>query len=263
MIDGLPDLTLQLIFADWLEEHGDPRGSFLRLGCELARLPAPDTRRADLEHQRQRLREEHPEVVPAFERAFALRRIQKKIGLLRDADPECLAFGARSHRYQFGPRLTARELAAFERAQRVRLPEEYRTFLLCMGNGGAGPGYGLFSLAGARRSTPSTLHEPFPLSAKDAADAVAGLRAQQREPVILLTPPLVGCLEIGHQGCAIMEVLVLSGEQRGTMWNAREDWYPYADKDGVQCGFFAWYERWLDQCLAPEAIDRWRKQVES
>src|SRR5438045_3614039 len=31
------DDTPRLILADWLEEHGDPRGTFLRIQCELAK----------------------------------------------------------------------------------------------------------------------------------------------------------------------------------------------------------------------------------
>ena len=42
----------RLIYADWLEEHGDARAAaraeFIRLQCQRARLPAYDPRRQDL-----------------------------------------------------------------------------------------------------------------------------------------------------------------------------------------------------------------------
>ena len=38
----------RLIFADWLEEHGDPRGEFIRVQVALARLQAGDPRRDTL-----------------------------------------------------------------------------------------------------------------------------------------------------------------------------------------------------------------------
>src|SRR5436190_2015217 len=38
------DFETRLIFADWLEERGDPRGEFLRVQTELARW-VPDHRR--------------------------------------------------------------------------------------------------------------------------------------------------------------------------------------------------------------------------
>jgi uncharacterized protein (TIGR02996 family) len=37
------DDTPRLIYADWLEERGDPRGEFIRLQCELATLTKPET----------------------------------------------------------------------------------------------------------------------------------------------------------------------------------------------------------------------------
>ena len=38
----------RLIFADWLDERGNPRGEFIRIQCALDRLPADDPRRPDL-----------------------------------------------------------------------------------------------------------------------------------------------------------------------------------------------------------------------
>jgi uncharacterized protein (TIGR02996 family) len=39
IVDNPDDDTPRLIYADWLEEHGDPRAEFIRVQCELARLP--------------------------------------------------------------------------------------------------------------------------------------------------------------------------------------------------------------------------------
>jgi uncharacterized protein (TIGR02996 family) len=37
--DSPDDETSRLVYADWLEERGDPRGEFLRLECRLRALP--------------------------------------------------------------------------------------------------------------------------------------------------------------------------------------------------------------------------------
>src|SRR5690242_16278731 len=43
--DDLP----RLVYADWLDEHGEPeRAEFIRVQCELARLPKGDPRRPEL-----------------------------------------------------------------------------------------------------------------------------------------------------------------------------------------------------------------------
>jgi uncharacterized protein (TIGR02996 family) len=40
----------RLIYADWLHDHGEPeRGEFIRVQCQLARLPATDPRRPTME----------------------------------------------------------------------------------------------------------------------------------------------------------------------------------------------------------------------
>jgi uncharacterized protein (TIGR02996 family) len=47
----------RLIFADWLDEHGDWRGEFIRVQCALARMPNDDERRGGLEQREQALLE--------------------------------------------------------------------------------------------------------------------------------------------------------------------------------------------------------------
>src|SRR5262245_54908031 len=45
----LDDDGPRLVYADWLEEHGDPeRGELIRVQCELARLAKDDPRRDQL-----------------------------------------------------------------------------------------------------------------------------------------------------------------------------------------------------------------------
>jgi uncharacterized protein (TIGR02996 family) len=54
--DNPEDDTLRLVFADWLEEHGDPaRAEFIRVQCEAARLPDEDPRKVDLLARQQQL----------------------------------------------------------------------------------------------------------------------------------------------------------------------------------------------------------------
>jgi len=49
------DDTPRLVYADWLEEHGDPRGEFIRVQCELARMGYDDPRRPDFEKRQREL----------------------------------------------------------------------------------------------------------------------------------------------------------------------------------------------------------------
>ena len=47
----------------------------------------------------------------------------------------------------FNPVLPLEELAAWEELAKAALPEDYRTYLTQLGNGGAGPAYGLYPLS--------------------------------------------------------------------------------------------------------------------
>lgn len=49
----------RLIYADWLEEHDDPRGEFIRAQCALAQLGDDDPRRWPLEQRERELLQEH------------------------------------------------------------------------------------------------------------------------------------------------------------------------------------------------------------
>jgi uncharacterized protein (TIGR02996 family) len=50
----------RLVYADWLDEHGQPdRAEFVRVQCALDRLPDDDPRRADVRERERRLQEAH------------------------------------------------------------------------------------------------------------------------------------------------------------------------------------------------------------
>jgi uncharacterized protein (TIGR02996 family) len=53
------DDTVRLIYADWLEERGDPRGEFIRVQCRLPGLPAGHPERAELKGRERELLRRH------------------------------------------------------------------------------------------------------------------------------------------------------------------------------------------------------------
>src|SRR5262249_36917226 len=68
---------------------------------------------------------------------------------LRSLDPGLQHFGARAHGYAFNSPLSEGEIAEVETQYRIVLPADYRSFLRDVGNGGAGPGYGVCKLGEA------------------------------------------------------------------------------------------------------------------
>ena len=74
-------------------------------------------------------------------------------GLRRD--PNYQIFGARSHHWQFGKPADMQEIRAFEKEMHISLLEPLVRYLTELGDGGAGPDYGIYSLEEMRKYNPS------------------------------------------------------------------------------------------------------------
>jgi len=153
---------------------------------------------------------------------------------LRAADTTLRVFGSRQHRYSLGPTLSEGELVAFELANRIRLPNDYRHFLARLGNGGAGPYYGLERL----NADGQDLSRPFPFTTPTDAFDDAEL-----ERLLDGCDAYPGILEVCHHGSGIFSSLVVNGPTYGTIWEGREDFYP------TDLTFLSWYRRWLERAL--------------
>src|SRR5262245_11949759 len=126
------DEALRLVYADWLEERGDPRGEYLRCQCARAALRPADPKHTALLRREEELRQQYPAVILPWQRRLTLGRILNLLGRTgRDEG---------SSPYTPNPRLAERELRAWETEYGVTLPEEYRLFLREVGDGGMMPG---------------------------------------------------------------------------------------------------------------------------
>ena len=118
------------------------------------------------------------------------------------------------------PRLAASAVEAFETANGVALPGEYRDFVTTEANGGAlGPEYGLLELGAVPDHWTGSyaygrrLREPFPLT--DAwvwSDEFTDDSAWCRDAVA------AGHLLLGEEGCGARWSLVVTGASAGQVW---------------------------------------------
>lgn len=173
--------------------------------------------------------------------------------------------------------LSEGELADLERYAGVRLPEEYRDFLLHVGAGGAGPAYGVYPVRGrpdgtwqwhgdgADMTLPRRLAEPFPVDRvdpevlgalvaaqpdeeeyddEDAFDAASDAWEERMDALLWTDESTVGAICLSTTGCAQRQWLVVSGPERGNMWD--DPRCDDADLEPMGVTFAEWYLNWLE-----------------
>ena len=251
ILHNLSDPAPRLVFADWLEEHGDSRADGLRLQCQIDSLPPGTPARLPLIERREALLTDQQGRVAKWVRHFAMERIKIKLNRLRKLDDKCELFGAKKHQYRLQPCLTEATIASFELRYEITLPVEYREFLLLVSGGGAGPYYGLEPLPTEHADWMDEIKTPFDYSSQQALEMI-------RSGEYVEDGPEFGCLMASEVGCGGYNLLVISGEQSGRMWFTGDRAGPISDKDGQQVGFLAWYEEWLDYNSRPEVLEHYR-----
>ena len=200
--------------------------------------------------------------------------IREKLDWLSKTDPAFWPSLAEEHRFRLGRPLSKAELNAACRSHEIKLPEDYVDFLLNLGNGGAGPGYGLEPFRGvsskARKPTAKSKRHrkgpsrPFPLDGPvdDEDDEIWGTNRLDN-----------GVWTLAGYGCGICANLVLNGPFRGQVWvlDPNESCYePFAERtylhdeqcdvvrgkdDDVVFTFSEWYEHWLDYAVLQVQAD--------
>jgi hypothetical protein len=152
--------------------------------------------------------------------------------------------------YRIDPPLSEQEIAEFERKSGIRLPQEYRTFLLEVGT--------LVSLEkGVQDVDYRVLSKPFPLTETSGwSEGIEELADWH------------GSLIVFDYGCAQTVLLITAGPERGNIWmdlttndgpiypvpdprvEAWNDEMPFPGSvDAPRIGFLTWFEAWLDSLI--------------
>jgi SMI1 / KNR4 family (SUKH-1) len=211
--------------------------------------------------------------MPFLDPAFVLRSLKLLENRRRPV------FGAADPRFLLNPVLSEAEVKSFEIRHSVKLPPDYRSFLLTIGDGGAGPYYGVFPLGKMDDGLDlkswkedggfiGTLAKPFPLKEpwNDLSTRPSGeLRKTNEEEYerqleefekVYWNPELLnGAIPLCHMGCALRVWLIVSGERAGSLWrDGRTDdtgLSPIFTRDQRPATFSSWYLDWLQD---PESM---------
>ncbi len=199
------------------------------------------------------------------------------------ADPKRKVFGSVGHQYKLRPPVPGSVIEAFEQAHGVELPEDYKCFITEIGDGGAGPSYGVFPFgqhddghdhrAWEGGYLVGDFSKPFPHLTDwnlpdsfwaNQPDLVEEMPIEEQDRLMeawdkvmeenYWNPAAVnGAIPICHRGCALRQWLIINGEQKGYVWNDdrvdNKGLYPVRDEAGKRVTFSGWYMSWLNDAL--------------
>ena len=183
-------------------------------------------------------------------------RLKTKVERLRNEDEACRLFGAEKHRYRFNDALSEAEVSAVEAKLGTRLPSTYRQFLTELGNGGAGPHYGLQTVQASIlegqgwefNAHPADCEIPDWLPTREV-DGRSGFDPS-------------GVLEFSELGCGHFAYLMLRGPRRGLVWETDYvDFDPEFPETGPETEFLDWYEQYLDKQIAYVATPEGKERI--
>lgn len=214
---------------------------------------------------------------------------EEVIKILRQAqciDAKFEIFGASTHRYRLNPPIRASFVRRAEEKYGFVLPEDYFRFITEVGDGGAGPDYGIKPFVNMLMEGKSPRSEKFreaylyslaklfvprQMMPDEVEDyAIATIEAYERNPDRYFVYEKTdendlcgtdGFYILGTHGCQWDFGLVLSGEKRGQVFDTdNEGAYGF-----ISGSFDEFYQNWLDYISDTkkicEELERWRKRT--
>lgn len=202
-----------------------------------------------------------------------LSRIKGKLEKLRQQDKDLKLFGAHKHKYNLNPVASIASIREFEATHQVTLPEGYVTFLTTLGNGGAGPFYGLEPFENAlfddldykrpdsllNPSVPFLHTNPWNLEFEPTVSEEENEQEYNRQyeaftDEYYAREQMNGAIAISNYGCGVVLHLIVNGDEYGIIWaddrgNDGGIFPSYQLGNDNKITFLDWYEYWLDKSL--------------
>jgi HEAT repeats/SMI1 / KNR4 family (SUKH-1) len=185
---------------------------------------------------------------PEFMDRGRAERIHQQLAEIRQRGIE--SSSSKTHQFKLNPPIDLKVLEAFEEKHQVRLPEEYRDFLLYVGNGGAGPHQGLYSLEHSERQLFGELKDPNPFLPPEAVQpGWFESWLESLEDDLIGDRVHDGTLDVAYEGERNQVLLIVSGPHRGRIVYFNQEFInpPYFS---TFSGFLSWYETWLREVFA-------------
>lgn len=166
-------------------------------------------------------------------------------------------FGASKHQYRLNPVVSIDKIHRLENQYNIKLPEEYVFFLTMVGNGGAGPYYGLYMFEN------TNMYNEYPDSISNQALINNELtkevwkntmdkleESDDTEYDEIMKQVYGGLMIIGTQGCTYDNLLMVNGSEKDKIvyinWNLDPEYGPYF----THMTFLEWYENYFREIIS-------------
>lgn len=188
-------------------------------------------------------------------RAQDLRTETIDLGGVEVVGYRCAVHGATRHRYEFRDSIDDLHLAEFEDRLGMQLPSEYRSWIIQVADGGAGPMYGLIPLSDEPEAMTLEYGSDFV-----AEQAIATRTAADDTDIWKRNTEILhrGMTFVAEEGDGAWNVLILRGSAAGQIWwldaehaIARPILHP---ERRSPVGFLDWYELWLERAFTESKI---------
>lgn len=208
---------------------------------------------------------------------FKREEIEQILDCARAVDKKYELFGADTHKYKLNPPIEASFVRTIEEKYGFILPEDYFQFITEVGDGGAGPDYGIQSFTELLTEGVDSyskryweeyrysLAKPFvprPMVAEEVEEfAIATKEAYERNPAkyFICEEDLEtrfcdtdGFFTLGTHGCQWDFGLIITGEKRGQVFDTdNEGAYGF-----VANSFTEFYQKWLNRLSDTEGLQK-------
>lgn len=220
---------------------------------------------------------------------FTREQVLKVLDKAREIDCKFEMFGANAHRYRLEPPVSEGFVRDVEEKCGFTLPADYRRFITRVGDGGAGPYYGIHPFRGfwemgyfqedaftqrRREEWRRTLTLPFsarPMAPEEIAQYGFSRESYRQHPekFFVWEEPedgddrwcTDGSYELGTQGCQWDFVLALNGEHQGRIFTTDNGGGFALEAHSFQEFYSRFLESLADTGAFRERLEWWRGQV--
>ena len=211
--------------------------------------------------------------MPTLDSNYAayLQDLVKKASLV---DSEREVFASDSHEYRLNPTISIEEVRKFEAEHNVKLPSEYVFFVTQVGNGGAGPFYGINSLT-KNNIMGDTEDVPF-ISSKVTVESWREKIAQTTEDDFdddfddefddefcegISKEVTRGCFALGTQGCSYETIMLANGPEENRIFYIDFDWFDEYPPFDTGMTFLQWYESFFLEILQGNSTEFYGREI--